>query len=317
MVSAASIFTVVLSLVTLASCASSYTFGEQPSLAANTAWSLVHDRPVVYADKNFTSFPINNTGFINETRGIAVCNLAQILFTDNGGKTWQLAKLPLTNGGFTSLEIMNNDMAWASGINMLRASSDGGNSWRELSDYGAVHASGNYLSFVSPMVGWYAVSKDSGSVHPLVITHDGGETWSPVAIPDDIEEKIMAISLLSESTGFILLISGKILRTDNAGVNWHSISLPITKRIIVKENLGAPVEALRFTSSLQGTVVLYFDKPRGFAVFDTEDGGKSWQEQILPHLEEVTIGNVFLSRDARYLTITDLNSKKIRLYRRQ
>ena len=286
---------------------------------ARHEWVLVHRRGVELADSDSDATPpppVNNAGFVSEGHAVAVCYPADILVTDNGGQSWRRPVRPLINGALSALEFFDDKMVWAGGGNSLLASADGGETWRELPHYGSIYSSGDAFSFISPTVGWYAQGVTHGTAPALAITRDAGSNWTPVSLPPAADGQVMAVSLVSERLGFVLLTAGTILRTTDGGENWDPITLPLLGRSPVHENLGAPIEALRFEDLRRGTAVLYFAKPRGFVVFDTVDGGCSWHEQQLPAEGRPTLGNVYLSRDGRLLTITDLDSRDVILYRR-
>ncbi|MBN1959957.1 MAG: hypothetical protein JW841_03350, partial [Deltaproteobacteria bacterium] len=154
---------VVALILTFSSGTTVCSLKAQTKPTSKDKWVLVHEAAVAAEKKDKVFFSVNNAGFINEKQGIAVCHPAEIIITNNGGKTWRQAKLPLTNGAFVSFEIVDNEYLWAGGGNTLRISEDGGSNWQELIEYGGVHSSGNYFSFINSKIGWYAIGKENGT----------------------------------------------------------------------------------------------------------------------------------------------------------
>jgi len=116
----------------------------------------------------------------------------------------------------------------------------------------------------------------------------------------------------------MLFFNGEIWRTDDAGKSWMlKGKLPSGKRLLQEKNYGQWHSAMRFTTSDNGIIVVYYEKPRGFVAFATMDGGKSWTEESLPAEALVFHGSIYLSRDRKYLSVTDLESNTVVVCRRK
>lgn len=121
---------------------------------------------------NPTRIKLNEVSFINAHKGIAVGNAYTILFTDDGGDTWE----NITNKGYRwqAVELRKSGNAWAVGNDgIISYSRDYGYTWKaqesgmdgyELWD----------VSFVSDNEGWIA---GGGIGYPGIILHTatGGE----------------------------------------------------------------------------------------------------------------------------------------------
>lgn|GEM_PF-1877083 len=280
-------------------------------------WELVRKTNITVDDYSAGAPGTSLAGFEDVDNGIAVGHHSDIRYTQDGGDEWIEAETPLASVGLDSLYIGNGGNAWTSGGYQLRRSKDGGRTWTELPNYSSLYSAGHYLSFADDSTGWYAIGERTGSSPGLSITRDGGMSWSGVQIPEYARESIMGADLISETTGVLLLKDGSLTRTDNGGKSWRRITLPVNGRPMLTENPGSAVEAVRFSNINEGTVILYFVKPRGFVTFDTVDGGIKWTESRLPEKAEVKLGNIYLSRSRKYLTIYDLDRETIVLYRRR
>ncbi|HNX60157.1 MAG TPA: hypothetical protein PKK43_13740 [Spirochaetota bacterium] len=284
--------------------------------APSKSWELVRATTFSMDDNSAGAPGISIAAFEDEKNGIAAGHHSEIRYTTDGGDTWKEAESPLASVDFDSLYIGRGGDVWTSGGYQLRRSHDGGRKWEEIPNYSSLYSGGHYLSFADTMTGWYAIGERAGSSPWVSLTRDGGKTWREVPIPDYIRNSIMAADLLNTDKGYLLLKDGSLAYTHDGGKNWGRMSLPVRGRVMLDENPGHSVETVRFDNDMTGTVILYFVNPRGFVTFDTVDGGRTWRESRLPENAEVKLGNIYLSHNRKLLTIFDLDSGKIFLYRR-
>jgi photosystem II stability/assembly factor-like uncharacterized protein len=283
---------------------------------ATKGWNFVGKSSIVLEDRSAGEPGIGVAGFIDEDTGIAVGSHVLIMKTVNGGRSWGKTVYPLGFTDLDGLEILDRKHAWTSGGFGIRVTEDGGETWTEIPHYGGVECPGHYISFADPKTGWYATGRAQYGNVALTETLDGGLNWSPVNLPYGVENLIMAIDLRNSDTGFLLLRTGVVVKTIDGGKSWTTLTLPLNGRKLVSINPGSPVGAVRFADEQTGTVVLSFEKPRGIVIFETRDSGKSWEETQLPEKARVMCGNIFLSRDRQYLTVYDIKSGGIFVYKR-
>lgn len=275
------------------------------------SWSLVSTSTIKIDDYTAGAPGITLAGFISETDGIAVGHHGEIYYTIDSGKHWTKAKYPPLCGNLMdSLEILDDNMAWSIGERFMRASNDGGKTWHDLPMCFTSVGSGHSISFVSPQIGWYA------TVSELFATNNGGQSWNPVSLPKVVNKNIMAIHRLNENIGYVLVNSGLLYQTDDGGKTWSSNKIPLNGRKPVSQIPHTPIEAVRFIDRLNGIIVLYAEHPRGFNILSTRDGGENWQEERLIENPKIGLGNIFLARDGKYLTIYDMNQEKILVFKR-
>jgi len=279
-------------------------------------WNCIGKSSIVLEDRSAGEPGIGVAGFISDDTGIAVGSHVYIARTVNGGRSWEKAEYPPGFTDLDGLEILDGKHAWTSGGFGIRKTEDGGKTWTEIPHYGGVERPGHCVSFADLKTGWYATGQAQYGNIALTATRDGGLSWSPVNIPRGVENQIMAIDLRGKDTGCLLLWTGIVVRTGDDGKTWTALTLPLNGRNLISVNPGPPVGAVRFPDEQTGTVVLSFEKPRGIVIFETLDGGKTWKESPLPDTARVKYGNIYLSRDRRYLTVNDIGSGGIFVYRR-
>ncbi|HNX58597.1 MAG TPA: hypothetical protein PKK43_05840, partial [Spirochaetota bacterium] len=206
--------------------------------------------------------------------------------------------------------------AWVRASFEIRKTDTGRDKWQNLPNFGPMYESGRF-SFITPSVGWYAVCR-GGTTPVLAKTNDGGRNWIAVNAPKESVNTMWAVNFVSEDTGFLLLFNGKVYRTDDAGGHWRKMgNIPIKKRQFPGDNYGRTNATIRFTDNQNGTMIIYLNKPRGYTSFITSDGGCTWTEEILPAETKAYAGSVYLSRDRKILTITDLENSSVIMCERE
>jgi photosystem II stability/assembly factor-like uncharacterized protein len=256
-------------------------------------------------------------GFSDSTHGIALGTPNEFLHTNDGGRTWQQSAVPDISY-LNSIEMLDASNIWVGSGLDTRYSSDGGISWQELPAFGSIYSSGHYLSFYDTLNGWYGICR-GGTVPTLSRTTDGGKSWSTVPTPQKCTDSLWAVNPITYDTGFLLLYDGSIYTTNNCGKKWILTgTLPLKNRIVQDTTYGGMTNAaLRFADKENGIAVIYSLKPRGYYAFSTNNGGKSWTEDTLPDETRIFHGSVFLSHDARYLTICDLENSSLVICRKK
>jgi membrane protein len=209
----------------------------------------------------FTKIKYTDVQFI-ENKGWAIAQDGVMLFTEDGGKKWQLRKL----GKFTLNDIymispVDGYIVGNSGI--MLATADGGNSWNIISI-------ANLDSNLSTITFKGTKGIITASRGKILTTEDSGKNW----IIETIEETKKSDRYSNINNSFILdnndilLIGdeGLILKSKNGGKTW-------------KKN--------RFKQSNYFTIY-FFDGQKGVIAGDkgtmifTDDGGENWYKKSLP-----------------------------------
>jgi photosystem II stability/assembly factor-like uncharacterized protein len=249
--------------------------------------------------------------FRDERHGI-VCHCipaaahAAVRWTADAGRTWSPSPGPRCCFG---IEVQATG-AWLTGNRgEIRASGDGGRTWRPLTPFGgAIPNHATWLSFVDAHRGAIA------SHVQLAVTFDGGRTWREAALPP-AAGTIAAVSLAQGGGGTVLRVfdpEGALWASRDRGRTWTPQPSPLEHPLF--EFADGVHLAVRFFSPSEGLVVAMVEEaelPVG-RIYRTRDGGGTWTEERVEgglHPAAVT-----LSGDGELITTAD--SRAIRLYRR-
>ncbi len=272
-----------------------------------TILGLLINSACVFADSGWKvlsvsdySFHVYIAGFNNAGTGITAGYAGEVHYTTDGGKTWPHG----TNSSYClfGLEILDAKNAWSCGnYRNVRISHDSGVNWSELASFGGSEPNQcRYLSFSDASNGWI------GSQELLANTSDGGKSWTAIKLPEGILE-IEAISLLNPKTGYLFDSGGSLFTTTDGAKTWNKKSVNLNGRSLMPLE-RQPYSALRFTSE-KDAVLIYLDKTLKWIIARTSDAGNSWKEERVPEAVSLGFGSVFISHDARYITIQNINNK--------
>lgn len=197
-------------------------------------------------------------------RLVAVGERGHVLFSDNDGKTWTQAKVPVSLM-LTSVVFANAQEGWAVGHDgVILYSSDAGASWRvqRASNHDDERAGSPLLDvwFADNQTG-YAV----GAYGYFLVTRDGGVTWQDAAAslnnPDGLH--LNAISGNRESGDvYIAGERGLMFRSLDKGNSWSVLTSPFDGSFF---GISPLRDDLLLTYGLQGRL------------YRSADKGGSWQ----------------------------------------
>lgn len=240
-------------------------------------------------------------GFLDGSFGLVLGSIGSghngaLYYTGDQGATWQRGES--SSPFLFGLDIVDSQTAWSCGESgSIRKTLDGGKTWQSVVNFGDPEPNQcRFLSFLDGMVGWAATATRLG------FTMDGGETWQEKTLPTDIVS-IAAISLKTASEGYLLAANGALFTTLDGGNTWTSSPLEFAQGAFLGK-MPAPVAAMRFLVTGQAMIVLMrASGGNGLQLWSayTNDRGQTWQMDLLPF--DPGIQNVFLSRDARTLTV--------------
>jgi photosystem II stability/assembly factor-like uncharacterized protein len=213
---------------------------------------------------------------------------AGILRTNDGGRSWT-EPYPIASFTYGDLAFADAKRAWAvAGSGVIRRTDDAGITWQLQQSGTQVHL--HRIAVVSPQEAWVTGSGSGFSDSPepvsppsvLLHTIDGGATWrnEPVAGYGGFLNVAF-----SGRTGWLVAspcAAGQpwltcspdhrvLLRTDDAGRNWQTLS----------ETPGVVPERMQWLDAKHGFATSFVptepaDGSGAFALYGTNDGGKHW-----------------------------------------
>lgn len=132
------------------------------------------------SDGGFEASRLGEIQFANQRTGWVIGNVFEntrqsgsVFKTDDGGKTWQLQPLGNSNdGGFNTLEVVDENTVFIGGMNSIIKTNDGGKTWKNSFDEKRISDIRD-IKFVSPNEGW-AVGFQNDVLHTI----DGGVSWT-------------------------------------------------------------------------------------------------------------------------------------------
>ncbi len=210
--------------------------------------------------------------------GVAVDGLAvivgergHILRSDDGGRSWQQAKVA-TRATLTGVYLHDANLGWAVGHDqVILRTVDGGKSWQQL--YIDIEAESPLLDV------WFSDERHGfaiGAYGYFLETLDGGETWEGRRV----EESDYHLNKIVHAGGSRLFIAGEagtLLRSDDMGATWKALDSP-------------------YQGSFFGALALSPDSLLVFGLrgnlFRSDDAGESWQELPTGTLSSLSDGMV-------------------------
>lgn len=227
--------------------------------------AIVYNFPI-FAQWEPVSSPVSGLNFelnfINDSVGFCAGNDGVIKTTDYGD-TWSVVNSAPSG---SNLFFINETIGYliSRNNNELYKSIDSGNTWQLNTNFPNETPEGVF--FTSMDTGYLITSiygPPGGSF--IYKTTNGGINWSQTNSFPDIPT-LQAISFTNNNTGFIVGYSGKIIKTNNAGIDWDVSQVPNTGTLF----------SVCFPDQMTGFAVGY-SNILGSDVIKTIDGGNSWQ----------------------------------------
>lgn len=199
-------------------------------------------------------------------RIVAVGDRGHILWSDDEGKTWTQAKVPVSVM-LTAVHFPNEREGWAVGHNgVILFSADAGATWQLQRSDKTVESD----KAGAPLLGvWFADNQNGyavGAYGYFLATHDGGVTWldNSAAINNGDGWHLNAIrGLPGTNAVFIVGEHGVLFRSNDKGASWQSLSSPFDGSYF---GISPVAENLVLVYGLQGRL------------FASTDVGNSWQQ---------------------------------------
>jgi photosystem II stability/assembly factor-like uncharacterized protein len=212
-----------------------------------------------------------------------------ILRTADGGRTWQRLTVPGTNElDFRDIDAVSSNTAWALSIGPGEASriyktSDAGRHWSEQ------FVNRDPKAFLDAMAFWnassgVAVSDSVDGRFVILITHDGGSTWTrvppeslPPALPNEGAFAASGTNVTVVPPGDVWIGTGAAQRSrvlhSTDGTTWTIADTPLAT------SASAGIFSIAFRDRLHGIVVggdYKKESQPGQNAAITSDGGATW-----------------------------------------
>ena len=209
-----------------------------------------------------TTGAVLDASFPNPDVGFAIDSGAGAFKTVNGGASWQILD-PGASTGLAGVLALDPSTVLLIGPRGVRRSTDGGGSFEFIADKDVRN-----VRLVNAEPAGTAVLAYGGEA--LRLSTNGGQSWKRVRLPQK-KAKIRDADFISARVGFALTNKGSLWRTKNAGRRWQELTA-----------LGTGGTGVSFSSPSNGYVTTNEFGPTfaGF-VFHTENGGKSFQPQLV------------------------------------
>ena len=204
--------------------------------------------------------------FADNLKGCVVGHAGVILRTEDGGSNW-IAQTDGTAYHLYGTQLANSLEGWAVGdYGAILHSEDSGDTW-EFQDSGI----SDWLidvSFINSEEGW-AISPWGGII---LHTVNGGETWELLGV--------------TTAQTVIPLPDMSFIRSrgePSAELNWQRniLLFPRPKNITTNGIENSYLEGIHFVNSLEGWAVGHDWDENSGAIYYTNDGGNSWETQLL------------------------------------
>lgn len=237
------------------------------SLASTAAHAApgksVLDRPAMASAKAGKSLllDIAKAGY----RLVAVGDRGHIVYSDNDGKTWVQAKVPVSVM-LTSVHFPTPQKGWAVGHHgVILHSADGGATWvLQQADRDETSEKAG-----APLLGvWFADANNGyavGAYGYFLSTNDGGVSWldNSGAVPNPDGWHLNAISGAAGGPVFIVGEHGKLFRSADNGATWSELASPFDGSFF---GIAPLAPDLVLVYGLQGRL------------FASKDQGNSWRQ---------------------------------------
>ncbi len=238
--------------------------------------------------------------FVDENTGWYVNGYGRIFHTEDGGKTWE-KQLEQKGSFFRTIAFIDKNIGFAGTVGTdyfpnvtdtipLYGTKDGGKSWKPI-NYKGPYVKGlcaidivkeQYINHgkIDYKVHVFAVGR-VGSPANMMISHDGGETWTSQSMDQDCK-MLFDIKMLNKSEGFVCAASSKditqsnalILKTTDGGKTWKKV-YQSARAFETTWKMSFPTQKIGYV-----TIQSYNPDPsvKQQRIAKTTDGGNSWSE---------------------------------------
>lgn len=194
-----------------------------PAPFVEEALNFLFPEPVYEPDPERTiRDSLYGVDMLDETFGVAVGYFGSVQTTSDGGQSWT-HQVSGSDELLRRVDVVSETSVWAVGHRgTILHSSDAGVSWGIKRQPDDVYL--RDIAFANERVGW-AVGHDAR----ILKTVDGGEMWEPQALAYAGRDlpRLHAVAVISPEKAVIAGEFGVFAVTNDGGLNWHVVDLPI------------------------------------------------------------------------------------------
>jgi photosystem II stability/assembly factor-like uncharacterized protein len=237
--------------------------------------------------------------------------VGQLLRTDNGGQSYEILNTGTTTPPDALLAVDSKRVLLVGPVGMRR-STNGGDSFRAIHQKGVTKAGFGDVGHVGDFV--YAWGSQA-----IAVSTTAGAHWKrispPVPIPKPRKGRptpsisnIEKVDFVSAARGYVLYGDGRLFTTTDLGHHWRQILATGTET-------GYDFD---FSDSRHGYLVVeaFGDATHGY-VLQTDDGGRTWEPQLIDQenlrtrgFASVTAATGFALSESNHLFATDTGGSR-------
>jgi photosystem II stability/assembly factor-like uncharacterized protein len=206
--------------------------------------------------------------------------LADMTITNDN---WKISRRAIeTDKNLRAIYFVDSMTGWAAGdAGAVYRTTDGGRNWKPLLSGAAANI--NFIHFADWNHGWMLgesggkMGEDSESGNILLITTNGGRTWTRKPLPN-----VTSLYFNDLKTGWAVGRNSTLLKTTDGGLEWSKVES-------IDKLIGMPIESsnynfgfsdVHFTDAEHGWVIgNFYGRARSDigGIFMTSDGGATWR----------------------------------------
>lgn len=224
-----------------------------------------------------------------------------ILFTSNGGVTWENKYFNDEQTGLLSVFVNNSGIGLAVGyFGVIYSTEDLGFSWSQILSGTQSSWTGDRITsvfMVNESVGWAAGARKGSQIYPMILkTTNGGKTWKTIfEKTNNWYRYVTDIFFVNENIGWASISDHSTYKTTDGGISWEISPYTFDKIFFIDQDTGWGAHSVlgiyKSTngginwvqkSSISSKSIYFSNTGNGWAVgtggsiLKSTDGGETW-----------------------------------------